>query len=444
MFQDMKTCSDRAERRAESGDEVLVLQNVGGWVRGHLGWLPLFGVEDAEGVPLFELVQPAWSKDVSEFRNQTPPPRRRRSDEAAATDKKLLTPQPVARPVRAQPEHLRSPIGTPSNASQATSPSHGPSSPCASSPEQLSSSLLQAPPGLPLPPPGLPLPPPGLPPLTATAPTTPPPTPAVSTHNYNNNNNDNNNNNNDSNTNHTRSDLPRLDSLLRLVHPLPTPAPTEPPSATLPPVLPPVLPPPNSPVLLPAPVQEHWASSGEAMWAALDEEPLHAEAHQQQLQQIQLDGWHPDGNFSAGWEQQTPAADLFAAGFHAAAAAYAAYAVEEAHRHGRVEGFALSQQPQFHEWQQQDWQQELQQQQQHQEDWQQELPQYNEWQQELQVQGHWDSQNWLHAEFQLQLQQQQQQQQQQHQWPEQLPAGPKPEPVRLSLAEAVPATTAAP
>ncbi|CAE8736984.1 unnamed protein product, partial [Polarella glacialis] len=251
--------------------------------------------------------------------------------------------------VRAQPEHLRSPIGTPSNASQATSPSHGPSSPCASSPEQLSSSLLQAPPGLPLPPP----------------------------------------------------------------------------------VLPPVLPPPNSPVLLPAPVQEHWASSGEAMWAALDEEPLHAEAHQQQLQQIQLDGWHPDGNFSAGWEQQTPAADLFAAGFHAAAAAYAAYAVEEAHRHGRVEGFALSQQPQFHEWQQQDWQQELQQQQQHQEDWQQELPQYNEWQQELQVQGHWDSQNWLHAEFQLQLQQQQQQQQQQHQWPEQLPAGPKPEPVRL-------------
>ncbi|CAE8681084.1 unnamed protein product, partial [Polarella glacialis] len=399
-----------------------------------------FGVEDAEGVPLFELVQPAWSKDapaaqdleqqrkqqqqqhqqqqpaaqdseqkprqdVSEFRNQTPPPRRRRSDEAAGTDKKLLTPQPVARPA--------SKIIL---ASAATTSTIITTTKTAATPTTAAAVALAAKTG-----------------AAALAAAKAVAEQAVESKR--------------ANASVAASLQLQLIDMVRaqpehLRSPIGTPSNAS--QATSPShVLPPVLPPPNSPVLLPAPVQEHWASSGEAMWAALDEEPLHAEAHQQQLQQIQLDGWHPDGNFSAGWEQQTPAADLFAAGFHAAAAAYAAYAVEEAHRHGRVEGFALSQQPQFHEWQQQDWQQELQQQQQqHQElpqynEWQQELPQYNEWQQELQVQGHWDSQNWLHAEFQLQLQQQQQQQQpqHQHQWPEQLSAatilGSKPEPVRL-------------
>eukprot|EP00931_Biecheleriopsis_adriatica_P039066 TRINITY_DN22341_c0_g1_i4.p1 TRINITY_DN22341_c0_g1~~TRINITY_DN22341_c0_g1_i4.p1 ORF type:complete len:875 (-),score=181.68 TRINITY_DN22341_c0_g1_i4:74-2698(-) len=57
-FRARRDRSTRTSHRLEHGDQVSVLEHAVGWVRGHHGWLPLHGIDDAFGVPLFEVVQP--------------------------------------------------------------------------------------------------------------------------------------------------------------------------------------------------------------------------------------------------------------------------------------------------------------------------------------------------------------------------------------------------
>eukprot|EP00933_Yihiella_yeosuensis_P009216 TRINITY_DN11502_c0_g1_i1.p1 TRINITY_DN11502_c0_g1~~TRINITY_DN11502_c0_g1_i1.p1 ORF type:complete len:1114 (-),score=259.83 TRINITY_DN11502_c0_g1_i1:87-3260(-) len=54
-FRRSRRRSDTGDARVEHGEEVKVLERHGDWVRCSAGWLPLHGVKDAHGVPLFQV-----------------------------------------------------------------------------------------------------------------------------------------------------------------------------------------------------------------------------------------------------------------------------------------------------------------------------------------------------------------------------------------------------
>eukprot|EP00930_Biecheleria_cincta_P029557 TRINITY_DN20541_c0_g1_i1.p1 TRINITY_DN20541_c0_g1~~TRINITY_DN20541_c0_g1_i1.p1 ORF type:complete len:885 (-),score=150.59 TRINITY_DN20541_c0_g1_i1:111-2765(-) len=58
--------SAKSEHSVQAGDEVCVLERAGGWVRSWGGWLPLYGIGDAEGTPLFKVARPPWPTIGSE------------------------------------------------------------------------------------------------------------------------------------------------------------------------------------------------------------------------------------------------------------------------------------------------------------------------------------------------------------------------------------------